>query len=319
MVNNKLIDPLIDYRKNACSDESYIIAIKTADKKYAYESCLICPTDNYLTNIEKHPFCDPAWKTNENISIELTPPKADVYIPLNASLDYIRGELGLRKRIVKINSQGEIIATLAVDDNEVIYPNNINLFIGTTAQSGVAVYNYKGQTLQSNVHIYQNEAPKVTAKNIRNGTNYEMGTWSSGVRVTLEANDKYFGILDLTINEYQYFNEQEGVWKKITSCSSGLRSCTFAYNETMVKSNKFRIINSGGAVSKETDYYSFKIDASTPNCNLNMIDGTGNLYTGGYINTSQISIRYSADDPQHEGLPASGMSKAELYILNLNN
>ncbi len=315
---DKKIDKVVDYRKKACSNTSYAIVIKTADKKYQYESCLSCPEDSYTTTLKDRPYCHPAWKNNDNISIELSTPPKDIYIPINANMAYIREKLGIKKQIVKKDSSGKIIAALTVDDEDVILPENINGFVGTTAVSGQAIYNYGGKTIQTNVHIFQNEAPKVTMTNIRNGTPYTAGTWTSGVRVILAANDEYFNILNLKISEYQVYDVAKGTWTKITSCPAESTSCTINYNTTMVRNYRYRIIVAGGSTSKITAAYSFKIDASVPNCNINMIDGSGGAYTGAYINTNQVTIRYSADDPQYEGLPLSSMSKAELYITSSN-
>ncbi len=313
LVQAKKMDALIDYKKKPCSTDSYIVAVKTADKKFEYTSCLTCSEDQYQTDVNDYKYCHPAWLTNDNIFVEMSPPPADIYIPLNASIDYIKSKLGITKSIVKKDSTGKIIASLPVDDKDIIYPNNINSFIGTTAQDGVAFYQYGSQTIQTNVHIYQNSAPKLSFVNVKNGTDYVPGTWSSAVRLTIEANDQYFGILNLTIKEYQYMDES-GVWKKIDNCTAGLKSCTFTYNETMNSSMKFRIINNGDAASKETSFYSVRVDASTPNCYMSMLDASGAAYSGNYINTSSIRVNYKADDPQYAGLPASSIQNVELYI-----
>ena len=74
LVEKNYMDPYKDYNKHECDNSSdsysYVVIVKTGDKKYEYQACLRCGDDEYYTDTskKKYDLCNPAWLTNDYIT-----------------------------------------------------------------------------------------------------------------------------------------------------------------------------------------------------------------------------------------------------------
>ena len=281
------IDEVKDYLGEKCdttdTSYSYVVVVKTGEKKYQYRSCLKCSEDDYFTDTtgEANDLCNEAWLENTNISYNNGGDFNEdefLYVYYGTSESYIKNQVGLEYNVVKKDYYNRVLAE--VGNNTVVYPDNINELVGKNVNT-IVTLKYElpdGTQLNKKAVVYKHGAPKITMTYLNGktidgstvkaaGSAYTSGEWSNGVKVRIDFNteDVQDVINQVTMKTVQYYDINTKNWTTI--CSNNNKDyCVWEVNSNFNKTIKFRITNSNGHNSEITGEYTIKVDKSTPTC-----------------------------------------------------
>ena len=274
LIEKKYADNLLDYKGNSCSledRESYVVAIYRGEDSYEYKACIKCKGDDYTSDAVD--YCDPAWLTNNNIEYDFGTSE-DLYIYYNTSRDVIREKLMRTLNIVKYNDDGdELDRVLAEDSEEEVLPTNIDeldttpILDADNKKEFILTYEDRNTTNPNDVMelkaiVYKHKAPTITIKKTSNNEEYELGTWSNGVIITLKTNDNFYELSGTSVGSFQWYID--GGWKDIPCSMTSSNSCSVAIKENVNDNYRFRIVTNEGNVSDETGDYLIKVDVDKP-------------------------------------------------------
>ena len=299
------IETIKDYKGEECNKDSYVLIVKEDRDNYSYHTCLICETDEY--NNTEDPFCDPAWLDNENAIRYTIENFNDQYIYLGTSQDELRELLRLPVSVVRTLSTGEkvyregtgidnIPQVLPIDIDRVDTENEgeykvtyeYQVDINTTEREEVRVFVYQNKMLYPTMK-YTN----IIAQNMKGDTTTVTGTFISGnwaQKVSINLSSE--AIVEPRVNKVKYQWNKDGVWQDFCMVANG-GTCSTELISEMSQEVKFRMIDSNGHVSTETEAISINIDTTAPTCELRQ-DGPKGL-NDWYIGEVNISFQDKRD------------------------
>lgn len=294
LINKKYVENLNDYKGKSCSlDEgkSYVIVIYRGKNDYQYESCISCDGDNYSSDREGT-YCDSAWRTNDNIKYSFSN-SDDFYIYHESSREEVREKLLRNLKIVKYNTKGETLdsVALAESDKENVLPVNINE-LDTSVENEYPLVYKKGDIEETlNVVVYKHKAPLVELKN-SDGSDYTVGKWTNKLFVKLSKNDNFFELSNTSLANYQWY--VDGIWQNINCQMETDDTCSFTISENVDANYKFRLVTNEGKISYNTEEYSIKVDVDKPTINISPNGSNPIVYVG--KTTGKIEFSLTTND-----------------------
>ena len=281
--NNYLKD-VKDYNKKTCSDDSYVITIKTDDDKYIYKTCLVC--DEY-SNM-KESFCDASWVDSSTISYGIVDEPL-IYISKGTS---VKNKLDITLSIIKRDYQGNVLSVLKEKSNIKVSPKNTNIDVNKTGEY-IVEYEYDGYVSQGKVIVYENPSPVVSIgyeNIIANGYDtykketgfLKQGDWSQKIILTFNKGDNYLTSVGKVV-KYQW--NKDGKWQDICY---GQGQCVVEYNQEMNQRVRFRSVDENNNYSKETEEYLIKIDNTAPKCEIKLFGSIG--HSDWYISDVKVDV-----------------------------
>ena len=317
LIRNKYVDKLVDYKGKNCSlkeDESYVVVIYKGNNKYEYKACIKCGEDDYISDSDKT-YCDPAWRNNNNIKYNFGN-RDELFVYHNTSKEDVRKKLLNNVNIVKYNKNGETLDSVVLEEGskENILPfdiDNLDTTISLNADNKYETtlhYVLEGVTKELNVVVYKHKSPIVNLKH-SNGNNYN-GNWTNKVIVELQKNDNYFELSNTTIGNYQY-SYNGGSWKNITCEMTSSNSCSYAIDESVNGTYKFRIVSSEGKISDESSEYIIKVDSIKPTVSISPNGGNPIVAVGS--NIANVTFELNTSDNGGSEI------KSRKYAINKNS
>ena len=294
LINKKYVENLKDYKGKSCSlkeEESYIIVIYRGKDDYYYDACIKCDGDDYSSDREGT-YCDSAWRANDNIKYSFSD-SDDFYIYHESSREEVREKLLRNLKIVKYNTKGETLdsVALAESDKENVLPVNINE-LDTSVENEYPLVYKKGDMEETlNVVVYKHKAPLVELKN-SDGSDYTSGKWTNKLIVKLYKNDNYFELSNTSIANYQWY--VDGKWQNIDCQMQTNDTCSFTIKENVNKNYKFRLVTSEGKISYVSDEYLIKVDVDKPTINISPNGSNPIVYVGN--TTGKIEFNLTTND-----------------------
>ena len=318
--SHNYIDLVKDYSGKRCDKSSYVIIIKKSKNDYLYHTCLSCSEDSF-TNVSNK-YCDSSWLNSSTIGYDLDPP-SDIYVYKGTSQAELKGKLELPISIVKKNELGEEIERVkgnGIDDVETILPSNIDTIDTSKIGEYKTIYEYNGNKVEGRVFVYENDAPivkitstKTTLSNLNGDTTtsseYEYaGNWEQYIKLSFKPGSGKYTESGAKVSRYQWSKGEE--WNDICIADDfGL--CYKEYDGEMNEEIRFRIVDSDGNISKETNPITIKIDNTKPKCKLSLEGTKGNndWYVG------NVTVKFSVKDDQLSGV---NEAKSGISVNNIN-
>ena len=286
---NKYLNDIKDYDKKSCSDDSYVIAIKTDADKYTYQTCLIC--DKY-NNMDES-YCDASWNDSSTISYGITKEPL-IYINKGSSL---KDKLDITLSIIKRDYQGNILAVLENKSNVKISPKNVSIDVNKTGEY-IVEYEYDGYVSQGKVIVYKNPAPTVSIgyENIvandygsykKESGFLKKGDWVQKIILTFNKGDNYLTNVGKVV-KYQW--NKDGKWQDICFAEE---QCVVEYSTEMNQKVRFRSVDEHNNYSEETEDYLIKIDNTAPKCEIKLSGNIG--HNDWYTSDVKVSVEQDYD------------------------
>ena len=304
LVTKNYIDDVVDYNGDSCSDTSYVLVIKEGKDDYTYHGCLICKEDGYDNTVDDT-YCDRTWldPTKVNYGLGLM---EDIYVYKGTTRDDLRNILELPLSYEREDSNGNIIATKlgTKEGDPTILPLNIDVVNTDVVGDYYVSYEYSGKTKERKVIVYENSAPGIVYKkqntyavSLAGDTRqdapvaYKSGDWTQNVIV--ELTPETFVESGVTVSQYQW--NKDNKWQTF-ACTGN--PCSLKVSEEMNQTLQFRLIDSNGHISRETEPVIFKIDNTSPLCELEI---TTTESTPGWYNTNVgIKIKSMQDNKKND-------------------
>ena len=297
------IDEVLDYNGNKCDRSSYVIAIKRGKNDYIYHACLVCSEDAFSNISDK--YCDSSWE-DLNLVRPSIGEMEDIYIYINTSQEKLREKLTTKVSITKYDKNGNVIDTISgdgIDDIPSILPENIDIVDTKKIGTYVVTYKYNDNSVDRNVIVYENGKPNVKlsktntyAKEIvKNSvteetekTDYYSGEWAQEINMEFKPGIEFNTSSGANVSQYQW--NKNGQWETICNEIATDGSCKNDYRIEMNEDISFRIIDTDGNISKETNPINIRIDRTQPTCTLALENGTLGL-NDWY--TSNVTIKFN--------------------------
>ncbi len=300
------IDKVKDYTGYECNKDSYVLIVKEDKDNYSYHTCLVCEGDDYK-NTEDDEFCDPAWLDNES-NIQYTIENfRDQYIYIGTSQDELRSLLRLPVSVVRTLSNGKKVYRegTGIDNIPQVLP--VDLDRVDTNTEGEYKVNYEYQVdintverEEVKVFVYQNKMlyptmryKNVIAQNMKGDTTTTEGTfisgnWAQKISISLSSES----IVEPRVSKAKYQWYKDGEWQDFCRAESN-GACSRELMSEMSGEVKFRMVDSKGHVSTETEVISINIDTTAPTCELQH-DGPKGL-DDWYIGETSITFKEKKD------------------------
>lgn len=317
LIKKKYVEKLVDYKSKACSlteTESYVISIYKGNGKYEYKACISCPEDDYRSNQDKT-YCDPAWRTNDNIKYGFGTQGEDaVYIYYGTSKDEVRKKLLKGLSVIKTNNKNEVLEEFALptSDKDSILPNDIDkldtspILDSTNTKETILHYNRGNDSTELKVIVYRHKAPKVEITK-SDGSNYTSGTWTNQVTIKLSTNDDFFAKSNTNVSNFQ-MKIDNGAWQNVNCKTKTATTCTMSITKNTQSKYSFRIITNENRLSDETSQYNIWVDASDPSAKITPNSGTPIIRSGKEKGTIAVTVKVS--DTGNSGI------KSRKYSIN---
>jgi len=286
----KYTDEILDYEGNSCNSDSYVIVINMGHGEYLYNACLKCEDDEFDNTIDNK-YCNSAWLDPTVTTTKTTLEKPEpIYVYKGTPRDEVRELTAIRASIVKLDYEGNVLATLnGIESNEIpkIYPDNIDVIDTSKLGTYKVTYTYEGKSEEGEIIVYENGAPYVSIDKenvVRRGTvttdkttevsDYVSGEWGQKLIISFgQGSDNKYSESGTRVSRYQW--KRGDRWIDLCSPSNG-DECEAIITEEMNETVYFRALDNLGNISLVSDAWIFRIDNTLPKCELQLSGTMGN-------------------------------------------
>lgn len=322
LIKKKYVEKLVDYKSKTCSlkeTDSYVIAIYKGNGKYEYKACISCPDDDYNSDRDKT-YCDPAWRTNDNIKYGFSDNKENaVYIYYGTSKDEVRKKLLKGMSVIKTNQKNEILEEIVLSNKDSILPTDIDTLNtspaldSTNRKETILHYNKNGEISELKAVVYRHKAPRVEMTK-SDGSNYTSGSWTNHLTIKLFTNDDLFEKSNTSVSSFQ-MKVNNGTWQNINCDTKTSDSCNMIIASNTNANYSFRIVTNESKYSDVTSDYSIKVDVDKPTIVIGTIGSQEVIIKNGETGGNFI-FTVGASDTGGSGL--SGNAKYAMSNSNKN-